>query len=155
MFHDTELTLKSASKSDYLIAMMIAYLLVVIAALLSSNAVLLISVNSFCFICSYHYYQRLNNRAEATSRVFRMNIDGNMLLEQRPVGVSADVPADIIAGSLSGSQWCSRYMAILRYKTAGRIGHLVILKSWQRPEQFRQLSVWLRQNSRNEGRQRT
>ena len=148
MFHDTELKLKSVGRNDLLIVMVAAWLLALLAALISTNAVLLILINSLCFIFSYHYHQRLKNRAGAISHVFRMNPDGNMLLEQRSVGVLAVE----VGGSLSGPQWCSRYMAILRYKSGGRTGHLVILKFWQCPEQFRQLSVWLRHNSRNEGR---
>lgn len=147
MFHDPELTLKAAGRNDFVVAMCVGYLLVLFSALLSSNAVLLISVN-FCYIFfSYHYLRQQGDRAETTSRIFRTNANGDLLLEQRSAGV--------IVGTLSGSQWCSRYMAILRYKSAGRTGHLVILKVRQRPEQFRQLSVWLRHNSRNEGRQGT
>lgn len=147
MFHDSELTLKAAGINDRLAATIVAYLLVLLSALISSNTVLLISVNSFCIFFSYHYLRRQGNRAETTGSIFRTNINGDLLLEQRSAGV--------IAGTLSGSQWCSRHMAILRYKAAGRVGHLLILKARQRPEQFRQLSVWLRHNSRNEGRQGT
>jgi len=147
MFHDSELTLKAAGRNDLLAAMIVAYILVFFAALLSPFPFWLILVNSFCIFFSYYYLWRQGNQSEATSSIFRTNTNGDLLLEQRSTCV--------IVGTLSGSQWCCRYMAILRYKAAGRIGHLMILKIRQQPEQFRQLSVWLRHNSRNEGRQGT
>ncbi len=76
------------------------------------------------------------------NKPFRINCNGDMLLGEQSGG--------FIVGSLSGTQWCSRYLAILRYKTADRVGYLVIFKVRQCPEQFRQLSVWLRHNSHNE-----
>lgn len=145
MFHDCELELEVTDNKDFLPLAMGGCSLGLIAAFSGPMSIWLILVNCFLLFFSYYIYMRPGNRDETMVNTLKTNINGDLLLEQLSVPV--------IFGQLSGSQWCSRYMAVLRYKAAGRIGHLVILKVKQHPDQFRQLSVWLRHNSRNEGRQ--
>lgn len=144
MFHDSEIVLRATGGNDFLPALAVVCFLVLMAALLNSNTIWLISVIFLLIFFSYYCYRRYGNGLGAISTTFRTNTNGDLLLERQS--------APAIAGKLSGSQWCSRHMAVLRYKSLGRVGHLIILKMKQRPEQFRQLSVWLRHNSRNEGR---
>ena len=145
MFHDAELELKAAGKNIFLPALSLSFFLVLIPTFLSSNAIWLISVNCFFLCFSYHCFKDSACRAEPLCGSFFTNAKGDLLLQRSA--------AATVIGRLSGSQWCSRHMAVLRYKSVGRVGHLVILKIQQKPERFRQLSVWLRHNSRNEGKQ--
>ena len=145
MFHDSELELKAVGKNIFLPALAVTWFLALISAILSSNAIWLISVNCFFLCISYHCFKDSACRAETLCGSFIANAEGYLLLQRSPTATTA--------GKLSGSQWCSRHMVVLRYTSEGRVGHLVILKIQQKPEQFRQLSVWLRHNSRNEGKQ--
>jgi hypothetical protein len=51
-----------------------------------------------------------------------------------------------IIGLLSGQQWCTHDVAILRITTQGKQQHLAVLSAQQEADEFRQLKVWLRQD---------
>lgn len=147
MFTDTELALATASKKDYRAALIAAGFLMLCAALNGSRPVWIITISIAVLLLSWLFHRQPGSRPDSTNKLLRLNSNGAMLLEDHAAGA--------IAGSLSGPQWCTRYLAILRYKAEGRVGHLLIFKVRQCPEQFRQLSVWLRHNSHNEGSLRT
>ena len=145
MLHNTELELKAAGMKTFLPVFLVSLLLSLISAIFSSNAFFLISVNCLLVLIPYHYLKRSANQAKAVNQTFTANAEGDLCLEISMAAAKL--------GRLKGTQWCTRNLAVLRYQLAGKVGYLVILKFQQRPEQFRRLSVWLRHNSRNEGRQ--
>ncbi len=49
-------------------------------------------------------------------------------------------------GVLSGTQWCNRHLAVLRYRSDNAVHHCVLIAARQSPDSFRQLCVWLRHN---------
>ncbi len=51
-----------------------------------------------------------------------------------------------IEGALMGQQWFTRYVTVLRYVTGGQRQSLVLLSAGQNADDYRRLSVWLRQD---------
>ena len=145
MFHNSELTLRAASRNDFLLAITTAMLLAVFAALLSPMPASLLVI-AVAFLSLHYCCLRWFEKRESNSRLIKINSGGELLLEDRYTGINT--------GALIGPQWSIRHIAVLRCSVENRIIYLVILKISQRPEQFRRLTVWLRHNSRNEGSQR-
>ena len=51
-----------------------------------------------------------------------------------------------IEGFLSGDQWSTSHITVLRYQTGGKRQQIVLLSAHQHADDYRRLKVWLRQN---------
>ncbi len=54
---------------------------------------------------------------------------------------------NVVEGFLSGQQWCTQRVAVLRASTAGEARYLLILPGQQDANAFRRLNAWLRQGT--------
>lgn len=134
------LTLKVASREDFILPVFTVALLSVFSALLSPQPVLLVMLVLLVFA---------TNRALRTLDLFKINnvkltlvifSDGRVKLKSER--------EDMIAGILDGQQWCTRHVAVLRISDRqGGVQKLVILSTQQQSaDVFRHLNMWLRQD---------
>jgi len=136
---DRPLRLTVASRMDFFFPVCLLYLLVVIAALLSPQPVVLtvlaVAVFTAGRLASILGFYKTNNE-KLTSVIFA---DGRVRLESGR--------GCLDAGILDGQQWCTRHLAVLRIANGNTRGNLLIMSFQQRDaSDFRRLSVWLRQN---------
>lgn len=52
-----------------------------------------------------------------------------------------------IEGLLSGDQWSTRHITVLRYQAGGKRQQIVLLSAHQHSDDYRRLKIWLRQSS--------
>jgi len=138
MLHNKPLTLKNASREDLLPMTGIVFVLLIVAALLSPSPVwatlsvfLLIGVPGFVFTLKKSYVGEL----KLTSIIFP---DGRLRLIS-----GSEV---IIDGYLGDQHWCTRHAAVLSYIEGGKRQFMVLIAALQNADDYRRLSVWLRQD---------
>ena len=113
-------------------------MLTVVSAALSPKPVLLIILSFLVFGAGWVAYIldfSKVNKVELISVIFP---DGRVRLES---GQKFK-----IEGFLSGQQWCSQHVTVLRYITGGKSQYLVLLSALQNTDEYRRLNVWLRQD---------
>lgn len=144
MAHKQTLAMTVATRRDFEILVRLVFVLMLLAGLISSHPLILLTFNT-CFLLA---------ALQIPSMVF-----ANTPLENCTVHVTRDGQLSFTpshsrpdTGELKGSQWCTRHMAILRYRSGNAVRHLVLIAARQSPESFRQLSVWLRHNNSKQGR---
>ena len=120
-------------------------LLLVVAALLSPYPMsLTLAAILFSGAMSISYILGISksNNFKLTSVIFT---HGKVRLESN--GKEKD------AGSLVGQQWCTRWFAILRVSTGNTVRNMIILSlQQQEADDYRRLTVWLRQDLFNSTR---
>jgi len=137
MPYNRPITLKVAHRKDFVIPIGVLFLLIVVSAILSpqpvllSILVLLIGAGWFVYIL---YFAKVND----VKLILVIFPDGRVRLE-------SDQGFEIV-GNLSGQQWCTHHVAVLRYTIYGKHQHLVVLSAQQNTDEFRRLKVWLRQD---------
>lgn len=132
--------LKVSSRADFFLSVCALYLLVVVAALIGPHPVVLIAISVPVFVVAWLTpildFSKAHNHVKLTSVIFP---DGQVHLESQETR--------LIAGRLDGQQWCTRHLAVLRIIDGGKCRNLVILSRRQQDaNEFRRLSVWLRQD---------
>lgn len=138
MPHNRALRLKVANRKDFAVLLPVFFILVLIAAALSPQPVLLtlfvlilfgagllLHILGFCKV----------NEVELILLIFP---DGRLRIES--------VHEPDIEGVLQGQQWFTRHLTILRYVTGGKHQTLILLSARQNADDYRRLSVWLRQD---------
>ena len=142
MLLNKPLKLKVANKNDFAVAACIGSLLVLLAALLSPQPVLMsIFVIIICLAGWGAYILRFSkvNSEKLTLVVFS---DGQIRLESNR--------KDTVGGFLEGQQWCIYQFAILRVSVGDTDRNLLVLSAQQRQkDDFRRLNMWLRQGVGN------
>ena len=142
MLLDTPLKLRVANQSDFAIAACLCSLLILLAALLSPQPVLMsILVILVCVAGwgAYILYFSKVNSGKLTLVVFS---DGQIRLESKR--------KDPVGGVLKGQQWCTYQFAILRVSVGDKARSLLVLSAQQRQkDDFRRLNMWLRQGVGN------
>ena len=134
MPHNRPLILKVANRKDFTLLTFILFILVMVSAALSPQAVLLIFLGLVVFGAYTLWISNIND-VKLMSVIFP---DGQIRLQ-------SDLESEI-TGFLSGQQWCTRHFAVLRYKTGGKYRYLVLLSAQQNVDDYRRLNVWLRQD---------
>lgn len=139
MRHNKPIRLKVSNSGDFLLPVQLLNFLLVPAALLSPYPVLL-TLGAVLFIGAGWAARTLkfpkSNNIELTSVIFP---DGKVRLESDG--------EEMVTGSLDGQQWCTRWFAVLRYSNGKTVRKMLIRPSQQAgTDDFRRLSMWLRQN---------
>lgn len=147
MLLNQPIQLKVSTRRDFLLPVCVLYGLVVLAALLSPQPVLLTVIVVLFFAAGWRANTlgiSKTNNTELTSIIFP---DGRLRLESgRKV---------IFEGLLNGQQWCTRHFAVLRVADGG-ISRVLVVRSAQQQakDDFRRLNMWLRQDlCNNRGKQ--
>lgn len=136
MLHKTPIRLKVSNRDNWVLPV---YLLLVPAAMLSPYPVSLtlcaiLFAGAEWFIRTLKYSKTSNT--ELISVIFP---DGQVQLESGGEGS--------VRGFLEPQQWCTRWFAVLRFSDGDTRSSLVIRSSQQQgADDFRRLSVWLRQD---------
>jgi hypothetical protein len=134
------LTLKIANREDFTLPVLVVAALSVLSALLSPQPVLLAVFVLLVFA---------TNRVLLTLNIFKINNVKltSVIFTDGQVKLKSD-RQDIFGGFLTGQQWCTRHIAVLRIiNKQGRTKRLVILSTQQQSaDVFRRLNVWLRQD---------
>ena len=138
MPHNRPLILKVANRKDFTLLTFILFILVMVSAALSPQAVLLIFLGLVVFGAYTLWISNIND-VKLMSVIFP---DGQIRL-------GSDLEPEI-EGFLSGQQWCTHHFAILRYITGGKCRYLVLLSAQQNADDYRRLNVWLRQDFCND-----
>lgn len=134
--------LKVSGKRDFVFPVSALYFLVVVAGLLSPFPVILTILAIVLFGAGWIpviLELSKSNKAELTSVIFtdgrvRLESDGKVTIE----------------GFLVGQQWCTRWLAVLRFTDGGTTRSLVISAVQQRNSaDFRRLHMWIRQGMNN------
>lgn len=140
----TPIRLKVSKRSDFFPPVCALYLLALVAALIGPSPVMSIAVAGSVFLVAWIAFildfSKSNNNVELTSVIFP---DGEIQLESGK--------RRLFVGVLNGRQWCTRHLAVLRIMALDGSRSLVILPGRQRDaDEFRRLSVWLRQERCND-----
>lgn len=138
MLQNKPIRLKVSGRQDFFPAVCLLYVLTVVAALLSPHPILLIFLATVVFGISWVLpilgFSK-SNQLKLTSVIFP---DGRVQLECDR--------QDKIEGFLVGQQWCTRWLAIIRFTDEGKKRKLLIRAACQHnPDDFRRLHMWLRQ----------
>ena len=138
MPYNRSLTLKVANRKDFAIPIGILFVLTIVSALLSPQPVLLTTLVLLLFgvgwfVCIL-YFTKVND----VKLMLVISPDGRVRLES--------VQESDIVGVLSGQQWCTHHVAVLRYTARGKQQYLLVLSAQQNADEFRRLKVWLRQD---------
>lgn len=143
---DRPLKLKIASRKDFMLPAIVVTAVVSMISLLSSQPLPMIMLTGVLLgPCWYHLVLSYsgNSALKLTSVIFR---DGTLKLESDGQSV--------IKGVISGQQWISRWVSVLRYSTSGKHQSLFVFSAQQNADDYRRLMVWLRQDLllKSEGR---
>ena len=142
MPHNRSLTFKIANRNDFTLLNGILFALSLICALLSPQPVFLTILVLLLFVTGWFAYildiPKVNN-------VISMLI----LFPDGRVRIELDNKLNT-EGFVSGQQWCSQHVAVLRYITGGKRRQLVLLSAHQNADEYRRLNVWLRQDFCND-----
>ena len=138
MPYNRPLTLKVANRKDFTILIGILFVLSVVCAMLSPQPVLL-TISVFLVFGAGQFARILDlYKVNDVKLILVISPDGRVRLESDKKLKSE--------GILSGQQWCSHHVAVLRYTARGKQQHLVLLSTQQDADEFRRLKVWLRQD---------
>ena len=138
MLHNKPLKLSVANKGDFVVTACISSLLVLLAALLSPQP-LLMSI-FVILVCVAGWGTYILNFSKVKSEILTLVVfsDGQIRLESNC--------KDTVGGFLEGQQWCSYQFAILRVSVGDTTSNLLVLSARQkRVDDFRRLNMWLRQ----------
>ena len=145
MHHNGPVRLRVAGIRILFLPVFLTSLLLVVAALFSPYPMSLTPwaiLFSGAMCISYILKTSKANNFKLTLVIFT---DGKVRLESNG--------KEIVAGSLVGQQWCTRWFAILRVSTGNTVRNMIILSSQQQEaDDFRRLTVWLRQDLFNSTR---
>ncbi len=138
MPYNRPLRLNVSGRKDFSILILAFFILAVVAAILSPEPVLLtllvLSLFGAGWLALTLGFSKVN-KVELMPVIFP---DCRLRLE-------SDHGPDV-EGVLDGQQWCTRHVAVLRYIAEGKRQYLVLLSARQNPDDYRRLSVWLRQD---------
>ena len=138
MPYNRSLTLKVANRNDFAIPIGILFVLTIFSALLSPQAVLLTTLVLLLFGAGWLVYILDFTKVNNVKLILVVSPDGRVRLE------SGQASENI--GFLSGQQWCTHHVAVLKYTARGKQQHLLVLSAQQNADEFRRLKVWLRQD---------
>ena len=144
MAHKQTLALTVATRRDFEILGWVVFVLMLLAAAISSQPLILLTL-SICFLfVALRYPAMILAKTPLESSTLQVTRNGQVNFKTSE--------SDPDSGELCGSQWCTRHLAILRFRSGNAVRHLVLIAARQSPESFRQLSVWLRHNNSKQGR---
>ena len=138
MPHNSELRLKVANRKDFAVPLSVFFILVLIAAALSPQPVLLTLLVLILFGAGLLAHVLGFYKVNEVELILLIFPDGRLRIESAH---AAD-----IEGVLQGQQWFTRRVTILRYVTGGKRQYLVLLSARQNADDYRRLGVWLRQD---------
>lgn len=132
------LTLEVANRKDFTILIGILFVLSVVSSLLSPQPVLLTISVLLVFGAGWLVGILDFSKVNEVKLILIISPDGRVRLES-----DQKLKTE---GILSGQQWCTHHVAILRYTARGKQQNLVLLSMQQNVDEFRRLKVWLRQD---------
>ena len=138
MPYNRPLTLKVANRKDFAIPIGILFVLAIVSALLSPQPVLLTTLVLLLVGVGWLLYTLDFAKVNDVRLISIISPDGRVRLESGQ--------ESYVAGFLSGQQWCTHHVAVLRYTARGKQQYLVVLSAQQNADEFRRLKVWLRQD---------
>ena len=141
MPYNRPITLKVAHRKDFIIPIGFLFALTIVSAVLSPQPVLLTMSVFILFGAGWLLYILNCHKISDINLISVILPDGRVRLE-------SDQETEIV-GILSGQQWCTHRVAVLRLTARGKQKYLVVLSAQQKTDEFRRLEVWLRQKFRN------
>jgi hypothetical protein len=141
MPYNQPITLKVAHRKDFIIPIGFLFALTIVSAVLSPQPVLLTMSVCIIFGAGWLLYILYFHKINDINSISVILPDGRVRLE-------SDQEPEIV-GFLSGQQWCTHRVAVLRLTTRDKQKYLVVLSAQQKTDEFRRLEVWLRQKFRN------
>jgi hypothetical protein len=137
MPYNRPITLKVAHRKDFIIPIGFLFVLTVVSAVLSPQPVLLTMSVFILFGAGWLLYILDFIKLNDVKLISVMLPDGKVRLES--------YHDTEILGFLSGQQWCTQHVAVLRFTARGKRNYLLVLSAQQKTDEFRRLKVWLRQ----------
>jgi len=148
MVNNRSLTLSIAGKKDFTVLNRILFLLVVLAAALSPQPVILTILAVLLIGAGWTSGILYFSKVTDLELILVIFADGRIRLSSSC--------GNIVEGFLDGQQWCTRRIAVLRVTTGSKTQNLIVLSGQQAPDEYRRLNVWLRQGAalllKSEGR---
>ena len=138
MPYNRPLTLKVANRKDFTIPIGILFILTVVSAILGPQPILLTILVLLLYGAGWLVYTLDFHKVNDVKLILSIFPDGRVRLES---GQGSE-----IVGNLSGQQWCTHHVAVLRYTIHGKHQYLIVLSAQQKTDEFRRLKVWLRQD---------
>ena len=142
MPNEHALTMVAASRRDFHLVLGCVLGLLLLAALFSATPLFLLLVICLMWAVAMRFPGILFATMPTETNVINLASDGELSFESNRHELSA--------GALSGTQWCTRFLAVLRYRSGSAIRYCVLIAAHQSPDSFRQLCVWVRHNYRKE-----
>jgi len=132
------LSLRIAGKKDFAIPIRALFSLVLLSAVLSPQPValtllvlLLIGARRISHILCF-------------SKVYDIELTLSICADGRVRLYTAC--ENVVEGCLDGQQWCTQRLAVLKIATGGETRNLLVLPRQQATDEYRRLSMWLRQS---------
>jgi hypothetical protein len=139
MPYDGSLNLKVANKTDFQVPLRILFLMVLLAAILSAEPMLMV-IAALVFFGARSIWLAARNDNNPVSALIVFP-DGRVKLKY----AANDRPA--ADGLMDSQQWCTQRFAVLRVVTDNTMRDLVIFRAQQSSgDDFRRINMWLRQN---------
>lgn len=142
MPHEDALNLTLANRRDFYPLMWLVSGFLLLAALISPTPFLLLLITSVLLAGSMRFPVIIFVSMPSESCSINLARGGELSI--------APDHGEHAEGVLSGTQWCTRYLAVLRYRSDNVVHHGVLIAARQSPDSFRQLCVWLRHSYSNE-----
>ena len=138
MPYNRSLTLKVANRKDFAFPIGILFVLTIVSASLSLQPVLLTTLVLLLYGAGWFIYILDFTKVNDVKLISIIYPDGRVRLESSQASENM--------GFLSGQQWCTHHVAVLKYTARGKQQHLLVLSAQQNADEFRRLKVWLRQD---------
>lgn len=138
MLQNKPINLKVSGKQDFVLPVCVLYFFALVAGLLSPHPLLLTILTTVVFGARW---------ATIVIELTKANKDELTLVifPDERVQLKFD-QADTIEGFLVGQQWCTRWLAVIRFTAGGTTRKLVLSSVHQHNvNDFRRLHMWLQQ----------
>jgi hypothetical protein len=133
---NTALKFKVANHRDFVPLGWLLLLLVLIAAVLSPQALILLSLLLVLFGSACLRYKPTLSKVTEEQLTLIIYPEGDVRLESDH--------RSSIEGFLEGQQWRTRHITILRCVMAGKLKHHVLWSAHQHADDYRRLAVWIK-----------
>jgi hypothetical protein len=142
------LTLKTACKNDFVLPAIFLSVLVIVVALSSSQPLPMTLLVGVFLGATWYQLMSVESDIPALKLISIIFRDGTLKLKLK----SDEQP--VLEGIISGQQWVSPWVSVLRFISSGKHHSLLVFSAQQNADQYRRLVVWLKQGLLNNNEER-
>lgn len=136
MSYSRPLKFKVASRRDYLPLFGILFIMLLLSLAIAPQPYILTAALVLSSAGSFIAYTLKIRKVDEVDLISIISPDGGVTLKSGK--------KTTIEGFLSGEQWSTSHITVLRYKTGGKRQQIVLLSVQQHTDDYRRLQVWLR-----------